>query len=346
MSRTLIRHVPIHPLQYPNQGQNYVFNGCMKFLMECVGEKNEQYDYWFFSAVSGDSFVQVFNTDKTKWSTCFSQVKFDRQMIQRVFDAVGYHFEYLAPEQWQSDKLSTKMKIMGSIDRGIPVIAKGFHCHNTDSGLELPTDEVSCVIGYEDDGQTFYRMTEEGTNLVAFTLDDPLPYQFVFTGDRKEAPPLASVYRDALARAPILMQTPPCGDGHIYFGNPAFAQWADALEGDFYRMDKAEYEAADSIASWRYYCVYVCILSTNIFAKQHTINRAIRQNPDLAPLAPLIDREYLELQRLEQELHAASGGFNVTYEVLQDAQKSRQIAQIIRQFPNILEHVCAIFSQI
>lgn len=38
MSRVLIPYA-LHPLQYPQQGQNYVFNGCMKFLMECVGEK-------------------------------------------------------------------------------------------------------------------------------------------------------------------------------------------------------------------------------------------------------------------------------------------------------------------
>jgi len=44
MSRKIIDNIPLHQLQYPGQGQNYVFNGCMKFLMECMGE-DEQYDY-------------------------------------------------------------------------------------------------------------------------------------------------------------------------------------------------------------------------------------------------------------------------------------------------------------
>ena len=29
------------------KGQNYLFNGCMEYMMECLGESKE-YDYWFF----------------------------------------------------------------------------------------------------------------------------------------------------------------------------------------------------------------------------------------------------------------------------------------------------------
>ena len=94
MSRKLIDNVPIHQLQYPEQGQNYVFNGCMKFLMECMGE-DEQYDYWFFSTVSGDSFVQVFVADKESFSACFSDSKFDYALIKRVFDSIGYNFTFM-----------------------------------------------------------------------------------------------------------------------------------------------------------------------------------------------------------------------------------------------------------
>ncbi len=32
----MIDHVPLYPLQYPEKGQNYVFNGCMNFFMECI----------------------------------------------------------------------------------------------------------------------------------------------------------------------------------------------------------------------------------------------------------------------------------------------------------------------
>lgn len=250
MSRTLINHIPIHPLQYPDQGQNYVFNGCMTFLMECIGEKNGQYDYWFFSTVSGDSYVQVFSKNKEKWITCFSHAKFDRELIKRVFDAVGYNFTYLEAKDWRKDKEAVKAKIKEYIDKGVPVIGKGFYSifHDT----ELPTSEISCIIGYENDGDCFYRLGEENTDLVAFTLDDTPPYTFVFIGEKKEVPPVAEVYRNALKIAPQLMRTAPYDNQDVYFGNDAFEQWANMLEGNFYRMTREEYDATNTIANWRY----------------------------------------------------------------------------------------------
>lgn len=342
MSRTLIHHIPIHPMQYPHQGQNYVFNGCMKFLMECIGEENEWYDYWFFSAVSGDSYVQVFNTNKETWSTCLSQAKFDRELIQRVFDAIGYNFTYLEAADWRKDKDAVKAKIREYIDKGIPVIGKGFHSVSRER--ELPVSSVRAVIGYDHDGECFYRLTEEDTNLVAFTLDDAPPYSFVFIEDKKEAPPVAQVYRNALSIAPELMRTPPGGNHEVYFGNDAFEQWARMLESGFYHMTREEYEAANELASWQYYCVYICIIATNIFSKQYTTDRAIRLNPDLASLAPLLDQAYRELEDIEKELRAAGGDFNVTYAILQDDEKCKEIAGILRKFPVVYDRICDIIE--
>ncbi len=343
MSRTLISHIPIHPLQYPEQGQNYVFNGCMKFLMECIGEENEQYDYFFFSAVSGDSYVQVFNTNKEKWSACFSHAKFDRELIKRVFDAIGYHFTYLEAKDWRKDREAAKAKIMEYIDKGIPVIGKGFY--SVFHGVELPTSEVSCIIGYENDGGCFYRLTEESTDLVAFTLDDALPYTFVFIEGKKEALPIAEAYRNALRIAPELMRTPPYDNHDVHFGNDAFEQWASMLENGFYRMTKAEFDATNGIAGWRYYCIYNCIIATNIFSKQHAVDRAIRLNPDLASLTPLLDKEYKALDDIDKELQAVDRHFNVPYEVLQDSEKCKEIARILRKFPVVFDRICEIIDR-
>ena len=141
MSKVLIKHVPIHPLLYPNEGQTYVFNGCMKFLVECICKEKTEYDYWFFSCVSGDCFVQVFNKNKSKWSTCFSQSKFDYELIKRVFDSIGYHFLYIPLKKWKSELEETKIRIKESIDRGVPIIAKGFR--SIIDGVEELTDETS-----------------------------------------------------------------------------------------------------------------------------------------------------------------------------------------------------------
>jgi len=343
MSRKLIDNIPIHQLQYPEQGQNYVFNGCMKYLMECMGE-DEKYDYWFFSAVSGDCYVQVYGTNKNKWHTCFSHSKFDYALIQRVFDAIGYDFSYIDSEEWQQDKDKYKAKIMEYIDKGIPVIGKGFQYSPPEGGEKWPTDEVSCIIGYENNGECFYRLPEEATDLVPFTLEDPLPYTFVFIEGKKEAPALAEVYRKAMLAAPQLMRTPPNQSGDVFFGNDAFEQWANTLEGDFYLMSKEDFEKSNSIAHWRYYCVYICIIATNIFSKQYTTDRAIQMNPELAGIAPLLDNEYQKLGELEDRLKEIEGDFNVSYEVLQDAAKRKKIARVMRQYAEVYLRICNIIE--
>ena len=340
MSRKLIENIPIHQLQYPDQGQNYVFNGCMKFLMECIDE-DKQYDYWFFSTVSGDCYVQVYGTNKNKWQTCFSQSKFDYALIKRVFDAIGYNFSYIDAEEWQKDKQKCKAKIIEYIDKGIPVIGKGFYHSPPDGGEQWPTDEVSCIIGYENNGECFYRLPEEATDLVPFTLDDPLPYIFVFIEGKKEAPPIAEVYRSALINAPQLMRTPPNQNGDVFFGNDAFEQWANMLDNNFYQMKAEDF---NGVIQWRYYCVYITIISTNIFSKINTTDRAIQMNPEFSGIAQLLDKEYNALGELENQLKEAEGDFNVSYEVLQDVAKRKEIARIMRMFPKVYTRICDIIE--
>jgi AraC-like DNA-binding protein len=343
MSRKIIDNIPLHQLQYPDQGQNYVFNGCMKYLMECMNE-DERFDYWFFSAVSGDCYVQVFGTDTDRWHTCFSQSRFDSDLIKRVFDAIGYGFISMDADVWRSDKEGTKARLMASIDKGIPVIGGGFSCPPGNGHGEWPTDEVSCIIGYENDGERFYRLPEEATALVPFSLDDPHAYTFVFIGEKRTAPPMADVYRKALLNAPVLMRTPP--DKDVFYGEDAFEQWAAMLEGGFFRrMRKEEFERFNSIAQWRYYCVYVCMLATNTFSKQNTTDRAIRLNPDLVAMAPLLDKEYQALKKLELKLVEAGGWFDATYEVLHDSGKRRAIAGIIREAKRAYARIRAIIEQ-
>ncbi len=60
MSKQLIAQIPVRQLISDLAGQNYWFNGCMDFLMECLGE-NQAYDYWFFSGITGDSFTQMYS---------------------------------------------------------------------------------------------------------------------------------------------------------------------------------------------------------------------------------------------------------------------------------------------
>lgn len=49
----------LHQMITSHYGENYWFNGCAKYVMECLDETN--YDYWFFAGLTSDNFVQVYS---------------------------------------------------------------------------------------------------------------------------------------------------------------------------------------------------------------------------------------------------------------------------------------------
>ena len=48
----------IHRLVTDEYGENYWFNGCARYVMECLGETD--YDYNFFAGLTGDVFTQYY----------------------------------------------------------------------------------------------------------------------------------------------------------------------------------------------------------------------------------------------------------------------------------------------
>ncbi len=77
------------------KGQNYWFNGCMEYLMECLDEDLELYHYWFFSNITGDSLMQLYCKNIHTDTFCPSNNVFDQRFAKRAFDACGYDFTYL-----------------------------------------------------------------------------------------------------------------------------------------------------------------------------------------------------------------------------------------------------------
>lgn len=90
MSIHLLTALPQRRMISGMHGQNYWFNGCMAYLMEYLGE-NPAYDYWFFSDVTGDSFVQVHGGDPRRMTLCYSDVM-TADAVKRAFCACGYAF--------------------------------------------------------------------------------------------------------------------------------------------------------------------------------------------------------------------------------------------------------------
>lgn len=310
----------IHQLQYPDRGQNYVFNGCMKYLMECLGEK-EEYDYYFFSFMSGDCVTQVFGQNKDRWYPSLSQSRFDYDLIKRVFDSIGYSFTFVTSDELKADIEKYKQMIISHIGKGIPVIGKGFNNY-WDNKVQM-TGEVSCIVGYENEGKTFFRLPEEATNLMPISLEDEYPYTLVFVGDKISEPRLSDVYKNAFFNIPNLLALPSLNG--VSFGTQAFTHWAKAIDGDFYNIPENEFDC------WRLYSIYVCNLATNLFSKQF-IDKTFELNPELADIKPNFDNIYSDMENSYAELKELGGEFNVTYETLQDNKKCKAIAEIVLLF--------------
>jgi hypothetical protein len=320
----------IHLLMDKYQGQNFVFNGCMAYLMECLGESKD-YDYWFFSGVSGDCFTQVYGQDLTKWYCCLSHVCFDEHLIKRVFDACGYDYTFVSPQSFSANREKYIKKVVSHIDRDLPVIVKGFSILWNDR--LWPVEEIDCVVGYENGGQVLLHLPESSITPTAFPLD--IPYTLVFVEDHKRVPALPDVYRQAIANIPLLNLVSP-RDG-ISFGVQAFIDWAESIENG-----KFDDIPNDDIDIWRHYGEYLCIIASNVCCP-HFLNKAKKLCPDMRELTAIsavmakMDAHIHEFMNLE-------GGFDMEKHKLKDRELMRPVCEMIRKYATYYNELLAAFG--
>lgn len=320
----------IHRFMDKYQGQNFVFNGCMAYLMECLGASKD-YDYWFFSGVSGDCFTQVYGQDLTRWYQCLSHACFDERLIKRVFDACGYDYTYVSPQSFAANPDKYVKKVVQHIDRGLPVIVKGLNVFWSDRIWLV--DEISCVVGYENGGETLLFLPDDTATPTAFSLD--IAYALVFVEEKTQAPALPDVYRQAIANIPALNVAPP-RDG-VSFGVQAFLDWAENIENG--RFDDVP---TDEIDIWRHYGEYLCIIASNVCCP-FFLNRAKELCPDVKELAA-ID---VVMQKMDADIHAfmgLAGGFDMNKPTLKDREAMRPACEMIRQFAAHYNEFLAIFG--
>ena len=193
-------------------GEKYSFDGCMAYLMECLGEP-EAYDYLFFAGVTGDIFTQLYSKDPHRFAECLSDAC-PGDAIERAFDACGYAYERFSG-LGAADAGAFTARIRELLGRGLPVLCKA-------SGPD-GYDVYGAVCGIEKD--TLYALLGEDETPRA--LETPVS-ELIFVGERKARPAPAEVYRRAVLSVPAFCRRASTSD--FSFGRQAFEDWADALE--------------------------------------------------------------------------------------------------------------------
>lgn len=319
----------LRPMVTWDRGQNYQINGYLQFQMECLGESQE-YDYWFFAGVGGDSHTQVFTADTSRFCHSLSHIDFGPEFARTLYDAVGYEFAYVTEQQFNDERPRYVGELVKCIDRGIPVIAK-----ETGSSTRTIAQEFSLLVGYEDSGDQLLFVEGASTKPYKVPANQSVSYLFVIPGPKKQAPTLADAYRRAVLMIPALLTRPKKGD--VFFGREAFDAWADHLLAE----DYADW-TDEQLDIWRLHTTYVCIVATNGSGSPF-LDRAAGLCPDLH-FIPDVTKEYAEMGRLwKDEMDATGGSFNITKQTLRNKEAKRPIADFIRRYTDCCERILAIY---
>ncbi len=322
-----ISHDFIHPLISMEQGQNYWLNGCMAFLMECVGE-NAEYDYWFFSGITGDSFLQVYSKQPENMALCYSHIM-TAAAVKKAFGACGYHYEYCSVTTENRPRLDQKVRKY--IDRNIPVIAR----------IDDAFHSFAIICGY--DATDFYYIRGEETTLKPYRYDE-----LIFIKEKKKGPTLSQAYKDAVMAVPALLNTPETTQ--YSFGKKAFMDWAHSfLSNQFTQYPPNDkiwhtHESPD-FSCWNMHGAYLCMLGTNGCATGF-LRKALFLNPALTFIEQLIPIYNMQCGKGFATLIEMEGGFCLTPDVIQNKEKMKPICEEIISVGNYCDAILEVFKNI
>lgn len=354
----------IHRLVTDEHGENYWFNGCAKYVMECLDEKD--YDYWFFAGLTGDVFTQHYTYTKYGGDALSSYMMEEemggnpKKFTEEVFSKCGYAATYVSNEDLRKNTEMYLNTLTAYIDKGIPVIVWG-------------TPLIGVFVGYEDYGKTLLYITGNKNQPERVSLNKILhgeveksEYNYrsplggwIFVGEKKQNRPLAEIYREAICSIPHYQSIK---TDTYCFGAEAFKRWAEDIEnGKFDGMK------VDQFDSWAYYTNYVCVLATNSGCCQRFLKKAQELNPGFTFLEDVrklfritglfwngyydasdtFAVEYAQTHKNEiaTNLEAIGGGFNITLKALQDKQHREKIAAKLREFAVVTDEIVQVLKE-
>jgi hypothetical protein len=343
----------IHRLITDEYGENYWFNGCAKYVMESLGEKD--FDYQFFAGLTGDVLAQYYPFDHFRGEgvsgynlsggstmylregvTAYNIYDGAVNFIEEIFSKCGYSSTFVLDKDLRKNTEMYLQTLIAYIDKGVPVIAWGYG-----------GPPIGVYVGYEEHGQTLLYISGNNNEPErmplekALTIDSELAFGgWVFVGEKKEKKNLAQIYRDAIFDLPKLLTTK---TEHFCFGADAFRTWAANIENG--KFDGIKPEKFDP---WSMHTSYVCGLATNGSCCYDFLNRARELNPDMGFLED-VSKLYKRTGEMWNndngtDLEALGGGFNVKLEVLQDKEKRTKIAAKIRECGTVIDEMVRILN--
>lgn len=335
----------IHRLVTSEHGENYWFNACAKYVMECLGEPD--YTYVFFAGLTGDVFTQHYPKSGNHGGDARSSYFIDKADIlfaEDVFKKCGYASSFISGNILRKNKEMYLQTLLGYIDKGIPVIVWQ---NSNEAGANI----VGVFVGYEENGQVLLYMTGDNNEPQRISLEKALHFRgdgknsgWIFIGEKKEQKDLKQMYRDAIASLPEMLTTQT--DDH-YFGAEAFRVWASNIENGYFDGMRVE-----DFDGWGMYANFICVLATNGSCCHGFLDKARELNPDMGFLEE-VSRLYRRMAEMwggdnnrndPDSLEALGGGFNVTLEVLQDKEKRGEIAAKIREFANVTDEIVRVLT--
>ncbi|MDL2287301.1 hypothetical protein LJB90_01895 [Eubacteriales bacterium OttesenSCG-928-G02] len=204
---------------FEDWGENYSFDICMRVLMESLAEDKE-YDYIFFSGVSGDAFTQLYTG--TSFVDSLSNDCFSEKIAERVFSAIGYNYTFVDESALKNNKQYWHNKVINSINNHKMVITQGFD----------DTDGFGLICGYENDDNSLYAYIrkEEGNKTYRSTkgLDDSKILLFI--EEKTKTPDIKEIYRDIIRQIPMCFSKKQ--ENGYYFGIQALEMWGNNLLND------------------------------------------------------------------------------------------------------------------
>lgn len=346
----------IHQLITMHYGENYWFNGCAKYVMECLGEPD--YDYWFFAGLTGDNFAQVYAFNSNfygdgAWEYKLHNTDTPHEYFEELFETCGYASTFVYKKDLHKNREMYLQTLIAYIDKGVPVILYG---HGG--------PPFCVIVGYEEHGKILLYLTGDDKEPKPIPIekaignnDDENQWGWIFVGEKKEEIALKDIYSAVILNLSKLLTTK---TDRYCFGPEAFRAWAQGIEdGRFDHMKPEEFD------SWAMYTIYVCNLATNSGGCRSFLNKAQELNPEFTFLED-VRRQYRitgllwnshheagdgfaeEYARLNDgvpdNLESIGGGFNITLEALQDPGKRVKIVGTIRKFADCMDEVVRILT--